>query len=153
MQVRRDGLLRRGLGNVVLEMLETRLALSVSVTTGDGTLRIIGDDAGQNLVIVDQHRGPNVDAVVWLDADGDGTFTEAGDMNGVSVGDITSFDIRLAGGNDGVQFRLGDQYAAAGKSLSVRLGRGNDAFVFETSLGEAILGTNLAIQVSGGGGG
>jgi hypothetical protein len=138
------------------EMLETRLALAVAVTTGDfdgnGTLdiRILGDAAGQRVLLDDNESS----LTLSIDANGDGDFTDAGDRNQEVINGIfETFDIQLGEGSDSFTFNAPTtDYTGATKSLVVDLGKQADHFLFNAGVGRDLINSSITIDVAAGGG-
>lgn len=114
----------------VVQFLEQRLTLSATAAVVDGVLNILGDDGPQHVVVIQQNLGEANEAVVRLDADGNGSLEDAGDLNYASFGEVSGFNIRLLGGDDQLEFVLPDFIRNSTLAVYANLGNGNDHFSF-----------------------
>lgn len=141
----------------VIENLENRLVPAVTVQQldldGDGAaddIRIVGDD--QNNVIRISDNGAN-GILLSIDANGDGDFTDAGELNAVSrafQGKSGKFDIQLGGGDDKVEYTVTGAFDASKRALLVKLGKGSDEFTFDAEGRVTDNGSVIRLDVSGG---
>lgn len=137
------------------EALEKRLTLSVSLDVADGVVSIIGDNAAQGVAILDQRVDTSTNARIAIDANGDGDYTDPGDVNFQDVGAIHTFNLQLKGGNDKVQFTIDGTYNnGVAKRLRIDTAQGDDEIRITGGFGNARLldGSSLAVDVSAGAG-
>lgn len=135
-----------------VEALEARLFLSTSVVFDGVTLRIIGDDLPQTVRIVEQSlNGSDAPTHVSVDADGNGSFTDPGDLI-MGYRNVQAFDIRLAGGNDTVTFELQRTYSGVVERFNIDLADGNDSFRYRYNSTESpgISSSTFTMNVTGG---
>lgn len=132
------------------ESLEPRLAFSVTMAVEGATLFIDGDGAAQDVRITDT-KTPADDAThVLVDADGNGSFADPGDVDTALTG-IQSFVVRLRGGDDKLSFNI-DLYSGAQKSLTADLGNGNNQFGFGFGLSQSLSNSHVTVDVRSGSG-
>jgi len=135
---------------VVLAVSRLEAATCYSFVGGSQTSRslyVIGNSGKQN-VVVDLAAATTV---LHLDCNGDGDFTDAGDVDGVDQGKMDGLELQLAGA-DVIRVNLaGSLTAADSKTIKVRLGPGNNVFdVIGT--GAFDVGANARVQVDVAGG-
>lgn len=129
---------RSGIGQAVqavVESLEARKLMSVSVTVSGGVLTIVGDAANQVVLLKDSSidgGGAAGSAYLSLDANGDGDTSDPGDFLG-TIGVITKANLSLCGGDDQVRILLDTPYNGVSKEFHVVLGKGNDTFRFSNA--------------------
>jgi|GEM_PF-4746323 len=126
----------------VVELLESRLTLSVSVTpftdpSGAEGLRILGDGGSNTVEITDDGTTGSTTVVA------DGITSEFDKQFAI-------FDINLAGGNDRLTFDPVGDIDGRDLSLQVALGSGNNQFAFNPSKVQILNHSSVALDVLGG---
>lgn len=135
-----------------VELLEARRLLSATAVLSGSTLTIVGDDLRQIVEIQDSRTAGVRRAVVSIDADGNGVFTDAGDTQQQIFENVQAFDIRLARGHDIVRITLADPYEQADKRFDIDTGNGNDTVSFTQPIGNAIRESQVVLNVKTGNG-
>lgn len=110
-----------------IETLEQRLALSVSIDVVDSTLRIIGDDGPQGVLVFEHITSEGLQMTVRVDVDGNGSAADPVDIQQTFTG-ITALDVRLGGGDDGFAYTISDSLVTQTRTVFVDLGKGDDSF-------------------------
>jgi hypothetical protein len=128
-------------------MLENRRLLTVSVVQTGSTLKVVGESLGQIVRIQDSYTAGTHQTHVWVDANGNGAFTNRGDLNDAIYRDITTFDISLGGGNDSLTISLPDGYDGATKTFNVHMGAGADTVSFANVTGNPIHGSSVVLKI------
>jgi hypothetical protein len=130
-----------------IESLESRTLFAATVSVSGSTLSIVGDAAAQTVIIQDESTASAHDTTVSLDANGDGLFTEPGDLNHVVYNGITTFDLNLGKGADKVIINLAGPYEGANKQFFVDGGNGNNAISFTNAIGNTIRNSNVLLNI------
>ena len=138
-------------GRAVLERLEERRLLSVSMIQAGSTLYITGNSASDSVQILDEHAGLHVTTSVNVDKNNDGSFFSPGDRHRSFTG-ITDFNINLSGPASALDIRLDDNYIGVDKSFVVRMGDGNDRFNFTTAPGQGLRRSHVTLDLNTGSG-
>ena len=134
------------------EKLEERKLLSVNVVVVGATMIINGDDRPQIVYISDVYMPPvDVATRVSVDANGDGDFTDPGELNSQAYTGIRNFVLNLRGGDDQVRFNI-DVYNSVKKTLNVDLGNGNNTFSFGFGLSQWLQSSSMEINLHSGNG-
>jgi hypothetical protein len=109
------------------------------------TLVVVGTTAKQTLIL----NVSAASATVNLDCNGNNSFSDPGDLNGVAFGgDIRVFDIRL-GGNDVVTYNIAGDLNGNSKSAQIILGPGTNT-VNVTSTATLIQGNSrVLVDIAG----
>ena len=135
----------------VLETLEQRRLLSVTMLQSGSALQITGNAAGDSVQILDQHAGLQVTTTVSVDRDKDGSFFSVGDKHRTFTG-VTNFSVNLNGLGSALDIRLNDNYIGVNKSFVVRMANGDDHFNFTTAPGQGLRRSHVTLDVNTGSG-
>ena len=141
-------------GNLVsvAEMLENRRMLAASVSASGSVLTIQGDSTGQNVELYESHTSYLRQTRVSLDANGNGSFTDPGDINGAIYNGIETIVTRLGLGNDRLSITLADPMDGATRNYDLKTGAGNDVVRFTNPKGNDIRNSNLRLTLDTAGG-
>ena len=136
----------------LVEALEKRMHLSATLKVAGTTLSITGDNGNQIVQIMDDHLPPDrVATVVRIDADGNGSFDDPGDISGQTFTGIEHFAVKLGAGDDDLDFHL-DAYFSVKKTLNADLGNGNNTFSFGFGLSQSLSSSKLTVRLRSGNG-
>lgn len=141
-----------GRGECVAEMLEGRRMLSVNVTQTGDVLEIAGDGAANVVRVFDSHTSMVRRMVVHVDANGNGSFTDPGDLNGAIYENVQRLVARLGLGSDTLEITTADPLDGASRSYEATLGSGNDVFRFTNPVGNDLRNSSVDLTVNSGGG-
>ncbi|MFZ4574956.1 MAG: hypothetical protein ACOYN0_11200 [Phycisphaerales bacterium] len=135
----------RGVG--VFEALEVRALMSYALLDGDGdgtreTLVVDAAAKNQSVIITEVAGGESTgDVTVSFDANGNGLFTDAGELSAQVYRGLEVFDISLGAGNDRFEYRRSGEVPIGIDSriewrrvLFLDMGAGNDSVVVSVSL-------------------
>jgi len=140
-----------------IECLQTRVMPAVMALQldldGDGgadDIQIVGDSAKNFVSIQDNGTGT---LIISIDANGDGDFTDAKELNNVVAnytGNSVAIDVALSSGNDSFTYTLGGNVSGGMRSLAVDLGAGNDVFTLAATGKNFSAGSRLDVDLIGG---
>lgn len=139
-----------------LECLQARVVPAVVVAKfdadGDGAddIRIVGD-AARNVVVVNDDGAGSL--TLSVDANGDGDFTDAKDINGkvyAYTGNSVGIVAALGAGNDVFVHNLQNNVTGGSRSLAVNLGGGINRFSLNAADKNFTGGSLLDVDVTGG---
>lgn len=139
-------------GNCVLESLEVRRHFAATVSLSGSTLSIIGDAGPQNVEIYESDYTMLHQTLVFVDANGNGNFTDPGDVNGAAYSNVTNLVAQLGQGGDKVKILLADPFMGATHNYDIRTGAGADTVSFTNILGNDIRDSNVSLNIATGGG-
>jgi len=111
---------------------------------GEARLTIVGTPTRQVLNVVTNNSG----AVISLDCNGNGSFLDPGDVNGVQENLILGIDVQL-GGSDSITYALGSATGST-RTLQIALGGGTNRVELTLNDGLNSAGAGLLVDVSGG---
>lgn len=134
-----------------LDCLETRLVPTCTInqldTDGDGTnetFQFIGDDLRQVLNVTDNAFQDHI--LVSLDCNGDGDFTDAGDMNAQQLPEFTRFDFQMGAGDDEINYGMNQLLFSDTRKIFVRLGAGTNRFT-HTGFSNIDAGSSMKFKI------
>jgi hypothetical protein len=140
-----------------LECLQARVVPAVVIAKFDGDgdgakddIRILGDAARNVVVVNDDGTGS---LTLSVDANGDGDFTDANDVNGAVhayTGNSVGVEAGLGAGNDLFVYNLQNTVTAGSRSLAVGLGPGINRFALNAAGKNFTAGALLDVDVTGG---
>lgn len=138
------------------ERLESRIAPAVVVSVidldGDGAvddLRITGD-SGKNLVHIEDNGTDTL--TISIDADGNGDTTGKRDLAPTPftfTGNSVALDVKLAGGNDALDYVVKGNLNAATRLLTADLGPGNNTATFSTGTFDVFNTSRIGLDFTG----
>jgi len=131
----------------VIESLESRQLLSVSVSFAGGTVSLVGDDTAQRVQI----RDAGTSTSIAVDVNRNGSFGDKVDIRRTYSG-VQKLSLDLRGGNDSVDARLSDVNTGVSKSYVVRGGAGSDTFNFISSVSLGLRNSSVAFDIDMAGG-
>lgn len=139
-------------GECVAELLEDRRLLSVTVTQTGDLLDIKGDTQANHVKVFDSQSGSIDRMVVSVDANGNGSFTDPGDINNAIYPQVRNLVARLGVGADSLEITAADPLLGATRNYDVRLGGGADVFRFTNPVGNDIRDSAVTLTVDSAGG-
>ena len=136
----------------VIEALESRRLLSAVVSLSGSVLTITGDSRGQNIEIYESYASFVRQTMVSIDADGNGSFADAGDTSRAIFAGVETLVTRLGLGDDRLSITLADPFIGATRSYDLKTGAGNDIVRFTNPVGNDIRSSNVSIALDTAGG-
>jgi hypothetical protein len=108
---------------------------------GSADMRVRGDKQSQRVVIIDNDTA----TIVSLDCNGDGDFTDAGELNAQTFGEFEIIDVSLSAGNDTLSYTIGSNLNGAVRKLLFSLGTGTNTL--SVGNGASTIGANSSIDL------
>ncbi len=138
---------------IEIESLESRLQMSVSLQVGDfdhnGTtdLRITGNSNARIVTITDNSAANTT--TVTVDATGNGSLTDQGDINRTFHNQFETVDVMLTGSTTHtLNYNVTSNYTNVKKTLLVDLGSGTNTFNFNAG-NASMTQSQLTLDVTG----
>jgi len=138
--------------NAAVETLENRRMLAANVSVSGDVLTIKGDPAGQIVELFESNLGGERQVVVRFDANGNGSYSDPGDLYDASFRGINTVVARLGLGDDRLSITLADPFSNAGRTYDLRTGAGNDQVRFSSPIGNDIRSSSIAMTLDTAGG-